>query len=329
MTTSDRVQNKYNRQANCVGAREILLRITGACNQNCRFCNTVNMSFKMDLKDVFRECHGILEERVIPIFTGGEPALHSELLTMSRVLREMGYREIGIQTNGVKAKDNEYASALADSGITFAIVSLHSHDSEVSDRLTRVPGDFECTVSGIHNLLSNGINVIINHVINKMNYKSAEHFVEIIAKTFPFEEGPSGGRIEALSLSYAQPVGAAFGNFKIVPRLSEAAPFFVSALRKCVSIGLSAVNPGCGIPVCFTPGFESLSSEYYLLRNSITDVRTIDVNRSAKVKASECKKCIHDKFCLGLWENYVAMYGIDELRPVLVAEKKKGRNRCS
>lgn len=317
-------------EVNIFGAREILLRITAACNQKCVFCNTDGLSFSMNTRAVHRECYGAARHGTVPIFTGGEPTLHKDLLTMARVLSEMGFRNISLQTNAVRAADEKFAAALKRAGFERAIVSLHSHDAGVSGTITGSPGDFHATLAGIRNLMANGINVVINHVLNTINYRDSEHFVDFLEETILVPCAGLPGSMEALSLSFVQPAGKAFANRDLVPRLSGVAPFFTAALRKCRGIGLPAVNPGCGVPVCFTPGFETSSSEYHLLSEGVSGVRTVDVNRYAKSKGPQCARCVHNAFCLGVWSNYASIYGLDELHPVADAggrRRKSGRRQ--
>lgn len=297
------------------GVNEVLLRITGACNQRCKFCNTDNMKFHMSVRDVFRRCYGLDRESVTPILTGGEPTVHGECMTIIHLLGEMGFRRFGIQTNAMRFEDRGMAADAAAAGLGFAIVSLHSPSAETSDLITDCPGGFERTLKGIRNLAGCGVEIIINHVLNALNFRMVVDFVNFIhAEVY---DGPNArGAPGVFNLSVVQPSGKAQDNRDIVPRLAEAAPFYVSALKRCGELGIYAVNPGCGMPVCFTPGFEDRSSELFLIENNAAQVRTISANKPLKVKGARCGSCLYDSRCLGVWRNYADMFGLEELTPV-------------
>lgn len=297
------------------GVNEILLRITAACNQRCVFCNTDGMDFQMSVKDVHRECRQLDRETVYPILTGGEPTLHSDCVLIINLLKEMGFRNIGIQTNAMKFSRMRYAAEAAEAGLEFAIVSLHGATPEMSDLITDCPGGFDNTWKGIQNLIACGVEVIINHVLNNENYRHVASFVEMInKKLYENVEGSSYSGI--LSLSLVQPFGKALERFEIVPMLKDVAPFFVAAMKRCAELGVEVVNPGCGIPVCLTPGFEHCSSEASLIRKDAVGVRTISANSERKVKGPDCEMCAYDGVCLGIWREYAEAYGFEELKPV-------------
>lgn len=254
---------------------------------------------------------------MIPLFTGGEPTLHPDIIKMVHVAAQTGHGLVGIQTNAVLMADGAFTAKLRKAGLTFAILSLHSHDGKISDVITGAPGTFNRTICGIGNLISEGVDIIINHVLCSANYRDAERFIDFANETLVEKMGCRPTKEYGfLSLSFVQPMGRAAGAEDVVPRLSEAGPFFAAAMRRAIALGLTITNPGCGVPVCFTPGLEEYSSEYHLLLRRTYDVGTFRVNMSRKVKPQRCSVCAYDNLCLGVWESYADMYGLDEPAPV-------------
>jgi len=267
-------------------------------------------------RDVFIECKNASAE-MIPLFTGGEPSIHRDIIKMIYIAGETGRRRIGIQTNAVLMADRAFAGKLRKAGLTFAILSLHSHDEKISDAITGSPGTFAKTMRGIDNLISEGVDIIINHVLCSLNYRDAERFVDFVKETIVEKMGYRPTEDYGfLSLSFVQPMGKARGAKNVVPRLGEAGPFFNAAMRRAIELGMTITNPGCGVPVCFTPGLEAYSSEYHLLMRRTYDVGTFRVNMTRKVKSKRCVECDCDSLCLGVWESYGEMYGLDELNPI-------------
>lgn len=294
---------------------EELLRITSACNQECVFCNTHGMNFRMTIRDVFQRCASLDRNTITPILTGGEPTVHPEFIPILHLLGEMGFPNYGVQTNAMRFDDPRFAADSASAGLSFAIVSLHAPDAPLSDYITGRPGAFHRTMNGVRNLLDLGVNVVINHVLCVPNLARAVEFINFTDLSL-YSLLRDNGAPAALSLSVAQPDGKARGAADIIPRLSDAAPFFLAALNRCGDLGIYAVNPGCGIPVCFTPGLENRSSELLLIEANTHQPRTVSANADLKTKSPNCSRCLLDCRCLGVWKTYAEIYGLDELIPV-------------
>ena len=50
------------------------------------------------------------------LFTGGEPTLVKDLIDLLKI-KNLGYKKIGIQSNGIKLVNMEYTKTLVDSGL--------------------------------------------------------------------------------------------------------------------------------------------------------------------------------------------------------------------
>ena len=303
------------------GVNEELLRITAACNQECVFCNTHGMAFQMSIRDVFQQCYGLDRQSVTPILTGGEPTIHAGFIPMLHLLGEMGFQSYGVQTNAMLFDDARFASDAAAAGLGFAIVSLHAAGPALSDIITGSPGGFARSWIGMHNLAERGVNIIINHALCAANLTGAAGFADFIGAGL-YSLLRDRGMPRSLSLSIAQPDGKARGARDIAPRLTDAAPFYIAALRRCDELGIYAVNPGCGIPVCFTPGLEGRSSELRLIESGAGQPRTAWANAGLKTKGPNCPQCLMGSRCLGVWKSYAEMYGLDELKPVTEQTRK-------
>ncbi len=286
-----------------------ILRITAACDQRCVFCNAredIGHPDGASLMAAVADLAGRGVRRLV--ISGGEPTLSGALLPLVRHARALGVLEVELQTNAVACARPGAARELHQAGVTSAFVALHAHEAELSDSLTGAPGTFDKTVAGTRALMEAGIPVTLNIVVQRRNYRHLMDYVRFVATALP--------GFQALSFSFVMSGGAAMRNRWVVPRLSAVAPYLRRAYELCRELGIPFSNPGCGVPVCFVPGFEWASDEYRQL--SGLDPKTLAElknNETEKVKVAACAACRHEPHCLGVWRGYIAIHGEDEVRP--------------
>lgn len=289
---------------------ETLIRLGRECNQNCIFCNIMR-TFKT--KNTFETKKEIIEmtkkyPNSILSFTGGEPTIRNDLLELIFFAKQAISR-VELQTNAVRCSYKHYVAGLKKAGLDGAFVALHSHKERISDSLTRAPGTFKLTLDGINNLLNENIEVNINIVINSVNYKTLIEYVKFLNKNF--------SRVKRITFSFVQPFGSAWSNKWIVPRISVASPYIRAAMQYCVDNNVSFSNPYCGIPLCHAKGFEKYCLEYATTKKRIQKTHEgVLVVMKNKVKAPQCKDCLMNEYCLGVWDAYPKIHGLNELNPI-------------
>lgn len=270
------------------------------CNQNCVFCSADKSlpyvpenRIQHALDKVFRLC----VPRVV--FSGGEPTLYSGLSSCIAKCEQAGISEISIYTNGMAAASKQYAASLARAGLNLALVSLHSHVSATSDRITRSPGGFRKTTKGIENFLNESVLTIINHVINEINYRHTPAFVSFVKREFP-------GAF--LNFSYVAPFQDAVARPGIVPRFRDAAPYLVKALDECDRLGVvaSGLEPHWGIPPCIINADPRHFPFLAPLSRSFSEF----------TKADACSQCGLERSCYGVRRNYAELHGLGDLSPI-------------
>jgi len=161
------------------------LKVGFQCNNFCRFCVQGDKrqllaakpaaALRRLLEDGRREGANAL------VVTGGEPALHKDILEIVRAARALGYSLIQIQSNGRafllrgllqaphrRGRPNEFGP------------SLHGPGARIHDWLTGAPGAFVQTVAGIKTLKKLGQRVITNSVITKANYRELPDLARLL-----------------------------------------------------------------------------------------------------------------------------------------------------
>jgi radical SAM protein with 4Fe4S-binding SPASM domain len=172
--------------------RTIKLHVNNTCNLRCEDCYCD-----------FQAPHACLSKEEICSFLGqlrvtgqnldlhllgGEPFMREDLFELISCARKK-VRKILIFTNATLI-DARRAAMIKASGVTAVIVTLHSCDPLVHDRITHVQGAWERTVAGIRYLVAAGVatytfSVIMSH--NAATLPAIEDFVTGLgAKTMYF-----------------------------------------------------------------------------------------------------------------------------------------------
>ena len=183
--------------------------LTYRCNLSCRFCyagctcrSSDNQREEMSTEDVVRVLEIIRNDAQAPSvsFTGGEPALRSDLPFLVSEARRIGLR-VNLITNGTLIS-KELAGRLAEADLNSAQVSIEGPSSRIHDSLTAVSGSFERSWQGINNLIQAGIKTQTNTTLNGVNAPHAEQIVELLAE----EEMPR------FAMNMLMPCGSSFDH---------------------------------------------------------------------------------------------------------------------
>ena len=303
-----------------------LIRLGHKCNQNCVFC-TVALDNERELSsEEVRSKILFLSKRKAKLitFTGGEPTAREDLPDLIRFAKKCGIN-VELQTNGVLLSEWSRAEKIAKAGVDTALVSLHSHKEEISEKLTNSTNTFRRTLQGIRNLIKLHKNVQISHVINSMNHKDLSDFAIFIQKNFP--------QIPYIYFGFVRPNGNAIKNKWIVPKISSIDLDFYKAFDYCKKNGMAFGVEG--IPLCYMQGFEEYSVEigrilskpvfYISSAVSYSDAHRY-VQDTFKRKDESCCYCSLNDICPGVWREYAAIYGTDELFPIFISKDEIIKN---
>ncbi|HAF96677.1 MAG: hypothetical protein A2X34_07940 [Elusimicrobia bacterium GWC2_51_8] len=300
-----------------------------ACNQKCSFCAKgspppgVKASLSTAealavLSKARREGYDFLS------IDGGEPTLRRDLPELVSAAARMGYGMLAITTNAVALADgkmvNEFLRRLNPPGCLGFCVSLHSHLAGVSEKLTRAPGTFEKTLSGVRAIDRAGFNFSFYFVITTLNFRSIPRYADFIIKNFP--------RANAVTFSYIFPssnLGAE--ALDLYPRISPTSPYLAKAAGILEAAGINTFLGSCGVvPLCLMRGTEQLFLDTSKMAGS--EFMTFDTqrmapfpffdnafNRQNRTKGPACAKCFINRACNGVWNFYAEKFGFSELRP--------------
>jgi MoaA/NifB/PqqE/SkfB family radical SAM enzyme len=311
---------------------------TGAfCNNNCLFCMEGDRDGRFLADNSIRaaEVRTILEhnrdaEEVC--FTSGEPTTNPELVQLVRWARELGYARISIMTNGRMLSHVPAARRLVDAGMSRFYISIHGHEAQLHDGLTRTPDSFAQTVRGIvvvKALARQSAHPVDLHtctVVNKRNLPWLPHLYRFLR-----ERGVDQVVFNAMEVN-----GRALAYFdQLVPRYTDVAAGFLRLIQQAGETQVMAFL--VDVPPCLTRaipdfhrGFVEQSThfspkfeidrlgmqEHQAASSELFAVERADIDRAQRSWHARCSHCRHRPQCNGVWNNYVEKFGWDEFEPV-------------
>lgn len=273
------------------------LRVTLACNEQCIFCNSHNVAENL-ARNRSQALTMVRQARdagaVKLVITGGEPLLVPWLPDLARRAREVGYEYLVVQTNGVLLAGDSGFRLLEETAPDEVLVSIHGSNRETVAAITGRGDLFDSKVEGYRRALNGNWHTSVSYVLCRQNMHDAESFVRFLAG---FHKRPF-----LVSYSCVAPSGRAAAEGKAtVPRMRDAAPVMLAALRLGAKLGLNVVlTEYCGIPTCVEPRLRDFLEPF-------------DPDRSPgvppdKTMVDRCASCDWKYRCSGIFRNYLKLY---------------------
>ena len=342
-----------------IETNERLHVLTGAvCNNNCLFCMEEDREgrYRHNSAITAEDVRELLEKNVgrgEVMFTSGEPTLNPDFLRHVAHARRVGYRTIGVITNGRIFSRPEVAAKAVRAGLNHAVVSIHGSTARLHERLVRTPGAFDETLAGIRQLgqyRRMGLRLHTSTVLTQQNHDREE------LRSLHRMLGP---HVDQMILNVIQPWGRGETHFdRLVPRHRDVAREFAAFVQDFETPPPVFL---IDIPYCTTeglgiPDFNRGYIERYVHHDVIEDAplqldqlgsvvegelpggalaklvaelgegsagegacsgSTRDVqDQLTKVKDEGCARCRYDSVCDGVWRNYVRRHGWEEIQPV-------------
>jgi hypothetical protein len=266
-------------------AKRATVRLLLECNNACVFCGQVGLAApggEASLSDRLAAARADTDEVT---FTGGEPTLDPRLAEHVATARSLGFRRIGIQTNGRRLGEQGFASSLAGAGLTDVHLSIHGAQAAVHDYHTGVPGSFVEALAGLTAARASNLPVVVTTVLTRSNFRSLDALPRFLAAR----------GVAAWLVSVTRSGGRLRDDFdRVMPRLGLALPFALNALGAGESLGLSVWIAGA--PRC-------LLGEYARWR----------LPEEPRAFGVACDGCPARAGCAGVDAAYLERFGGDEL----------------
>lgn len=310
------------------GAAELVeIQLGHMCNNRCVFCSSgqateMGQALPMELAPVLAALERAKKQRARKVtFLGGEPTLQRAFLPALRRATDLGFEEIEIFTNGVKAARRSFVDEVAAIGRFSWRFSIQGGNRDAHDDAVVKPGAFLRICRAMDNVRAHGHRITANACINELSYRSLPDYVGL-AQRYGIEQL----HIDVVRPSSAgQRTDAYLGE--VMPRHVDMAPYFEQMLTAFEAWDPTFdVNVG-NFPYCLLSkwshrihhgGMETLTLAADL-ENDLTEKDKYQAQHSDKLHGPRCRACAFERQCSGVFDAYMRIHGTDELRPVTAA----------
>ncbi|HNW96530.1 MAG TPA: radical SAM protein [Candidatus Paceibacterota bacterium] len=303
---------------------QVFLIIAGlSCNSNCIMCsvrssnqNLMDGSKKQIIRDLIK---GRKAGYTRMEFTGGEPTIRPDLCYLVQQAKNLGYENIGISTNGVLLSDKIFCQKLVQAGLTNITFSLHAHNKKLYEAISRDPGAFSQTITGIKNALAyKQLTVSVVTVVLGLNYRylfKIGNFIHSLGVSIwaltDLLPNKNTGNYKDLCVKR---IDLAMTLESLQPLLNKFQTVIFYAFSPCLfTPAILAMSPR----VSFVTAQQKLGVEKpirYGKERRKKSVRNTDTNAIGQEKIKICQTCIFSKKCAGVWEDYLSLFGDKEIK---------------
>jgi MoaA/NifB/PqqE/SkfB family radical SAM enzyme len=242
---------------------------------------------------------------------GGEPTLREDLFPLLRQARKLGYREVLIQTNGLRLAYDRYTQALVEAGLGAVRLNLKSADAAIHDQICQRDGAHALVDQALVHLAASPVQVLADVLLTRATLPGLAATVERYAA-----RGVRGFSLWLLS-AHDSPDPAVGAE---VPPLSEVARALATAAGVAAARGVtieSLHTPPCALPGPLRGLFRPPSSWGLVVVDA--SQRPFSLEGSAFEGGAflpGCQGCARRPGCPGPRADYLALHGAAEFVPI-------------
>lgn len=298
--------------------KSIVVTVGYKCNSNCEMCvvgskNKQNINATtQEVKDILTEGRKNKVDRVE--FSGGEPTIRKDLIRLVTFAKKIGYKNIGISTNGILLSNKNYCNKLISAGINIFTVSLHSPNQTINEAITNTPNSFQNTVDGIKNILIHkNVNICVVTVVQKLNFQHLEKIGHLLSSLGIIQwnivdlspKGITKEKYASLSVDRKKIINIIIKIVKLFNNLNIHLYNFTHctvppSLHKNIITHLNKCNKNNHISYSRNQEFKRLI------------VKTDSDNTLSKIEI--CDTCKYSDNCAGYWSDYFDQYGEKDIK---------------
>jgi len=278
------------------------VNLTYKCNSNCVSCIMENHYQDRDISfsEICKKINGILSRSNHIEFNGGEPTLRKDVFKILDYTNKAKPNvEIGLISNARIFSNKANVDRLKELGLgNFKVVtSIYGHDAKLHDAITRTPGSFKQQIDGIKNLISDGFNVELRIIINKINSTHLDKMADFISNNFRNSNFIQvvfvNMKIYGIALDnkdlVTYKVGNIIDNLKLAVEILDSKGFKVKLYH---------------FPFCI------ISKNLWKFTEGVT------AEKSEISFLSSCEYCSKYNQCSGIWNGYLKLFEGHEFLPI-------------
>jgi hypothetical protein len=243
---------------------------------------------------------------------GGEPTLRKDLFAIAAEARKIGFERIKLQTNGMLLAYPEFTKRCVDAGITEVNFAIKGSTAAIHDRLTRTPGCFELMVRGIAEWSRRALPMDGDILVYRSNVSDIPEMIRVYTAM----------GVERYNLWLFSVTDQGDKDLTtMVPRIRDVIP----AIRTAVELGLgtredfitSLHTPPCTVPPDLSSILFHASDLDLVVANPGGYSFRLEVSPiEGGFYLERCGRCALRPRCGGAREDYVKIFGDEELQPV-------------
>lgn len=315
---------------------QVEIQLGHLCNNRCVFCSSgfitsLKLAGQEDIRSALAQLDEARRRGALRVtFVGGEPTLQRDFPRIVQHARDLGYEEIIVFTNGVRTQQRAYIEELCAGGPLTFRVSIQGGNEATHDRVTGRPGAFQRILDGLALMNDLGQRITVNACLNVLSYASVTGYPEIARRY----------NVRQVHLDQINPLE--IGNRPpgyldtILAKYSEQAPYLARMLDEFErELGPDFdVNLG-NIPFCVMPewghrihhaGEQTMVVSANLGGLAPSGHDKYERKTEHKLKPASCGSCAFDPVCTGVFVEYAAKFGTEELVAVPLERLRRQRN---
>ena len=285
----------------------IIIYVGNICNNDCIMC-----SVEGEVKDPID--YSILEKKLIDRandtksvhFTGGESTEHPRIIDLFKKVKELGYEDVSISTNGRNFADKKFTSNLVELGLNHASVTIHG-PQKVHDEIIGKKG-YEQAMEGLNNLVKAGVGIKLDSVLVEKNIDYIRDMWDEV-----YDLG-----VEFIGLADLIPHNKIKDFDELMINYKRKKDFFYENIDFFEKVKLfQAVNfPRCILPIKFPENFSNVT-QYDKEVDWSFDGLSNKGGSERRKKINICKKCPYNKRCYGFRKENIKKFGEESIKEML------------
>jgi MoaA/NifB/PqqE/SkfB family radical SAM enzyme len=264
------------------------------CNNCCVFCFEADREFpKKTTAQVKEEIRIIRDNFDLINFMGQEPTLREDIVELVGYAKNLGFKEVGITTNGRMFAYSGFTKDILKSGLTQIVLTVAGSDSQTHDRHTLTRESFSQALDGTKNILKykpSYLSFIINIMVTQVNFKKLPEMVDFYADL----------GIKEINIGHVMPLNKKIRKSKtIVAKMQDVVPFLVQSYEKHKNQikFLFVEYPAC----VFNKKYRAMAFP------------CLEENPQKK-RIDLCQRCSYRNKCSGVSRDYLNLYGDKEFK---------------
>ncbi|MFY9401851.1 MAG: radical SAM protein [Candidatus Omnitrophota bacterium] len=284
-----------------LGIDSLFLYVEGPCLNDCIFCKQKKDFRYSDIFKLQAQLQSNLKLKASRLcIIGNEPLAHPGILSIVSLAVKYGFLKIEIMTSGEALFDRKFVLELIKSGVSSFSLPIFSDKAALHDMIVGRRGSFFKIMQGIKNAKTLGAKVFVHSNLIKQNINSVKALERLVRRglNLPFVILPI--RPKSANLPY-----------------KDLMPSYKDILTK-----LSGIDSLMGFPVCVTAKVQKKALKG---KEVISDSMKLYVLDQRFTKINICKGCYYKNNCLGLFKEYIDIYGVKEISAIVKDEWFKGK----